>query len=1135
VTVPSPPNARLSATKLQLLAQLAAEAGLRPGTAAGISRRPASESAPLSFAQQRLWLHDQILGPSPAYNVAAAVRFRGELNVAALRAALAGVLRRHEALRTRFVVADGQPAQVVDRDPDVPLPVHNLSGLAPAEAERRSDELASAQARQAFDLARGPALSTELHVLSGHHCRLIVVLHHIVADGWSVGVLLREVAVRYQAELRGEPADLPPLPVQYPDFAVWQRAQVAAGKFTDDLRYWERRLAGAPDRTDLPADRPGGRQRAPAGHRLTWVATAELVGGLRQLGQAENCTLFTVLLAGLTALLHRYTGQSDIVIGAPVASRDRSELDELVGCFINILPIRLSVDSRASFRSLLHSAREATLDALARQDVPFDLIVERARPARRGSATTPLCNVALSLQNDMGAGFDVPGLEIQIDPLGTDTARFDLSIQLDETAEELTGIVEFSAALFDPPTIEGLISSYTALLAAAVAAPDTAVAELEIMTELQRRLLRDTGPAADFLDPAAPATLADLFAAQAAMTPAAIAVACGGDQLTYGELNRRANQLARELQDRGAAGPDQPVAILAEPSLALVVGILGILESGSPYLALDPSHPRVRLAAIIAESGARALVTDGPLDDGIIDPPGGTLRLDRDWDAVAAGPDDNPPTRVLPHNLAYLIYTSGSSGAPKGVQVTHANMIRLLAATRRHFRFTGHDTWTLTHSAAFDFSCWEMWGAWSTGARLLIVPSCQRRSPGSLLDLLATEGVTVLSQTPSAFRQIVDEHKRRPRRNLALRYVVLGGEKLEPGILGPWRATQGANQPRIVNMYGITETTVHASYHEVTSADIDGTASIVGQPLADLRLHVLDQRMCSVPAGAAGEIYVGGAGLARGYLGHPGLTASRFLPDPQGAVPGARLYRTGDLARRRTDGDLEYLGRLDEQVKIRGHRVELGEIDAALGAHPAVRQAAAAYRPDANGRDRLVGYLVVSRSPDEAEILALLRSRLPGYMVPDSLVVVDTLPVTANGKLDRRALPSPGPRTPSRAYLPPEGAIEQALAQIWADLLGVEQVSRLDNFFEIGGHSLSAVQLTDRVRDELQVEISVSVVLESATLAEMAHEVALAEASPATASPPIIALPRGGVSQAEAADLSDELSAADLASFLDSQ
>jgi amino acid adenylation domain-containing protein len=973
-------------------------------------------------------------------------------------------------------------------------------------------------------------------VLSEHHHRLIVVLHHIVADGWSVGVMLREVAFRYNAELRGEPGDLPALPLQYPDFAAWQRGQVAAGQFNDQLRYWEHRLAGAPARTDLPADRPWGRHRGPAGHRLTWVAAGELVSGLRQLGQERNCTLFMVLLAGLVALLHRYTGQSDIVIGAPVANRDRRELDELVGCFVNILPIRLSVDSRASFRSLLQSAREATLDALANQDIPFDLIVEQTRPARRGSATTPLCNVALSLQNDMGPGFDVPGLEVQIDPLGTQTSRFDLSVQLEETAGRLTGLIDFSAELFEPSSIEGLISSYTALLTAAVAMPDSAVAVLDIMTEHQReRLRRGTVPAADFLGPEAPATLAEVFALQAEKTPAAVAVSCGDDQLSYDELNRRANQVARALQDRGAARPDQPVAILAEPSLALVVGILGILKSGSPYLPLDPSHPKARLAAIVAESGARVLVTDGQLDDGVIELPGGTLRLDRDWHAMAAWPAHNLPTYAMPDNLAYVIYTSGSSGMPKGVQITHANVVRLLAAARRHFSFTDRDVWTLTHSAAFDFSCWEMWGAWSAGSRLLVVPSWQRRSPDSLLELLAAERVTVLSQTPTAFRQIVEEQNRHPRKNLALRYVILGGEKLEPSILSPWLAAQGENKPRIVNMYGITETTVHASYHQVTRADIDSTASIIGQPLADLQLHLLDQRMCPVPTGAVGEIYVGGPGLARGYLRRPGLTASRFLPDPQGPVPGARLYRTGDLARRRADGNLEYLGRLDEQVKIRGHRVELAEIDAALAAHPAVRLAAAAYRQDADGRDRLVGYLVVSRSPDEAEILGLLRSRLPDYMVPDSFVVVDTLPVTPNGKLDRRALPAPGQRTPSRAYVPPEGPIEHALAQICADVLGVTQVSRLDNFFEIGGHSLSAVQLTDRLRDELHVELPVRAVLESATLAELADEVALAEARPATAQPLIVALPRGGVGHAAVAELSDELSAADIASFLDSQ
>jgi amino acid adenylation domain-containing protein len=1163
-----PTTGPLSAEKLALLRHLVSRETRAVHTGAAgfepIPRRDPDRPAPLSPAQRRLWFFDQLTGPGPVYNIAAQVVLRGPLDRRALATALGWTVGRHETLRTRFALVAGQPVQHVMPAGVEVLTETDLSGLPAPERNRRAEALTRAEARRGFDLATGPPLRAHLLTLSEREHRLIVVVHHIAADGWSIGLLLREVATGYRRALAGD-AEPPGEPsVRYTDVAAWQVDRVDAGRLDDALAAWHARLADAPGLVDLPTDRPRSTRHGFAGGRLAWELPQPLCETLRRLSRAEDATLFMTLLAGLAAVLYRYTLQSDLVVGAPVANRGRPELDGLVGCLVNLLPLRMRVRGDMSFRDLLRQARDVTLDGLARQDVPFDAIVERVRPHREASGQAPLCNVALALQGAPHAGHDMPGLDVGIEPLDTGTSRFDLNIQLDETTDPVRGLVDFSAELFDAQTVRGLLGSYRTLLAAAAADPDTAVDALDLLTADEHAGILARATAVEPVVPAA-RSLPAAFAGQAAATPDAVAATCGGEHLTYAQLDRRANQLAHALRERGA-GPEVPVAIAVEPSLDLLVAILGILRSGAAYVPLDPHHPAARRARIVAESGARVLVTEGDLAAGMPDPPGGVLLLDADRAALAARPDGAPETPgPTPDSLAYVIHTSGSTGPPKGALLTHGCVLRLVAAAQRRYGFTAEDTWSMVHSAAFDVSVWEMWGAWLHGGRVLVVPYWQRRSPHALLDLLAAERVSVLSQTPTAFRQVVEEDDRRGGADLAVRYVVLAGEALEPGMLRSWFARRGDDRPRVVNMYGITETTVHSTWHRVTEADAGRSASVIGRPLADVRIHLLDRWMRPVPDGAVGEMYLGGGGLARGYLRRGGLTAERFLPDPFADAPGARLYRSGDLARRRRSGRLEYVGRGDQQIKIRGHRVEPGEIEAVLSRHPAVAHVAVAYVPDTAGRDRLTGYLVLrGPRPPVAELRRRLRADLPEHMVPDAFVVLDALPVTANGKLDRRALPRPESdgAAGEEAAQAPTRPVELALAEIWAEALGVSRVGLQDSFFDLGGHSLLAVRVVQQVRDRLGVDLPVGALLASPTLGELAALLErgvppgppdpcgtgpdqpaepgmparsgqpAADAAPGAADDPIPALGRHGLDADHVAQLSDQLSAQDIAELL---
>ncbi len=1036
--------------------------------------RPAGEATagvrtgPLSFAQQRLWFLEQFNPGSCVYNERRAIRLRGDLDVRALQGALEALVARHESLRTSFPAVAGRALQRVVPPGPIALSVVDL-GPGPEEslledATRRVGQELS----RPFDLAAGPLVRTGLLRLGPRDHVFWLVFHHIVADGSSVGILLRELASFYTARVGGPAPDLPGLSVQYLDFASWQREAQGGDTIEADRAYWRTQLSGSLPVLELPADHPRPAVLNYRGSRIPWMVPAELVEGLRSIGRREQATLFMTVMAAFQVLLYRHSGQDDVIVGFPIANRSRRELEDVIGFFVNTLPLRTDLSGNPPFAEVVRRVRRGALEAYAHQDIPFEKLVEELVP-HRDLARTPIFQVMLALLDDPAGGFELPGLKRDSLEIPVTTTRFDLLLNLEESPAGLVGGLEYSTELFELGTVERMASHLEVLLRAVVSDPERPIHDLPILTGEERRqlLAESSGEAGHF--PGA-TCLHRGFEDRVSRTPEAVALVFEGSNVTYDDLNRRANRLAHHLRFLGV-GPDVVVGLCVDRSIDMVVGILGILKAGGAYLPLDPTYPSDRLAFLLEDSAVPVLVTEERHLGDLKAPGAKIVALDRDRDALARCGDGNPKTDVGPEHLAYVIYTSGSTGKPKGALVTHNNVARLFEATQAWYGFGADDVWTLFHSFAFDFSVWELWGALLYGGRLVVVPYWVSRQPEAFHELLRRERVTVLNQTPSAFRQLIqaDLASGAPTAELALRTVIFGGEALELQSLRPWFRRYGDARPRLINMYGITETTVHVTYRPVTLADLDGGAgSVIGVAIPDLQVYVLDPGREPTPIGVAGEMYVGGAGLARGYLNRPELTAERFVRDPFDADPNARLYRTGDLARRLAGGDLEYLGRIDLQVKIRGFRIELGEIESVLCQHPAVRETTVIAREDDPGDKRLVAYVVADGGSPETleELRTLVRAKLPDYMLPAHFVSLAALPLTPHGKVDRKALPLPDPgrRATSRPYAPPRTPAEETMAGIWATVLRIERVGIDDNFFELGGDSILSIQVVARCR-----------------------------------------------------------------------
>jgi amino acid adenylation domain-containing protein len=1025
---------------------------------------PRTGPLPLSFAQERLWLVDQMEPGSAVYNIPVAWRLGGALDEAALERSLGEIVRRHEALRTTFAEVDGSPVQVIGPVGGFALPVEDLSGLGEADREAAVRQRAGEEARRPFDLSAGPLFRAALLRVGAEEHVLLISMHHIVSDGWSMGVFLRELSALYEAYREGQESPLPELAVQYADYAVWQREQLAGEVLDRQLAYWKERLAGAPELLELPTDFPRPAVQTYRGAAVPMELSRELLERLQALGRGEGATLYMVLLGAFQLLLGRYSGSEDIVVGSPIAGRTRREVEGLIGFFVNTLVLRTDVSGDPSFRELLGRVRETTLGAYEHQEVPFEKLVAELQPERSWSHS-PLFQVMFTLQTAEGGGGALAGLSVSGVGAELGSAKFDLSLGLTATPQGVRGGLNYSTDLFEAGTIERMVRHLERVLEQVAGDADLRLSELRLAGEAEQALLAAghatrSFPVAERLD--------QRFEARALERPDAPALTFQAATLTYRELNERANRLAHRLRALGVA-PGTRVGIALERSAEMVAAILAVLKAGGAYVPLDPAYPAERIAFVLEDAEIPVLVTASHLVPRLPAFSGAALLIDADAEAIAAESGESPRVEAGPDTLAYVIYTSGSTGKPKGVQVTHANVVRLFDATDGWFGFAPDDVWTLFHSCAFDFSVWEIWGALLYGGRLVVIPFLTTRSPEDFHRLLVGEGVTMLSQTPSAFKQLVqaDLASGVDASALRLRHVVFGGEALDPQALRPWMERHGDERPRLVNMYGITETTVHVTYRVITRADLERGGSPIGVPIPDLSLYVLDSRLEPVPPGVPGEIFVGGAGVAHGYLNRPELTAERFIRDPFSADPAARLYRSGDLARRRADGELEYLGRADQQVKIRGFRIELGEVEAALLELPGIRDAAVLVRDDARREKQLVAYVVLH--PGEAEDATAMRAalslRLPGHMVPAVVVTLPAMPLTANGKLDRRALPAPAAgRTLRAEYAPPASAAERLLQEVWQEVLGVEQVGVLENFFAAGGDSMRAVQMVTLLR-----------------------------------------------------------------------
>ncbi len=1076
-----------------------------------IARVPRTEGMELSFAQQRLWFLDRLDPGGSSYNVPFALRLLGALDRAALGRAVEEIVRRHETLRTTFVERGGVPLQVIHAPPEIALPLEDLADLPAEQREAAMRTRVAEEANRPFDLAVGPVFRARLFRLGDAEHVLFYSMHHVVSDGWSNGVFVREIGALYDAFRAGKPSPLPELPIQYADYAAWQRAWLSGDGFSRQLAYWKKQLDGAPRVLELPADRPRPPSRSLRGGRRALAVPADVSAALAALSRREGATLFMTLLAAFDVLLQRYTGQGDIVVGTPIANRRREETEGLIGFFINTLVLRTVMADEMTFRDLVRQVKEVALGAYAHQDVPFERIVQELE-AERDPSRTPLFQVSFALQNAPGGeGMRLAGLELRGVAGEGATAKFDLTLAMSEGPRGLAGAVEYSADLFDEATIDRMIGHFGVLLAGIARDPDARIGALPLLGEEERRRLLVEWNATERAYPGE-RLLHEVFEEQAARTPDAPAVVFEGFELSYRELDEGANRLANHLRSLGV-GPDVLVGVCMERSIELSAALFGVLKAGGAYVPLDPSYPKDRLDFMIADAGAKVLLTQERLRSLLPETGAKVVALDTDVaieEASAERPID-VASAGRGERIAYAIYTSGSTGKPKGALIPHRAIVN-------HMRWMA-ETWPLGPRDAvlqktpmsFDASVWEFYAPLMAGARLVMAEPGGHRDPAYLVRAIADNQVTVLQIVPSMLELLLLEPGL--ERCVSLKRVYCGGEALSRSLTERLFARLGVE---VVNLYGPTECAIDTTYWVCDRASgSGGVTEPIGRPIANMRAYVLDRSLSPVPIGVPGELCLGGAGVGRGYLVRPDLTAERFIPDPfAGGGAESRMYRTGDRVRWLAWGALEYLGRIDQQVKVRGYRIELGEIEAALGGHPAVREAVVIAREDARQDKRLVAYVVPAAEarPSAAELRAHLKAMLPDYMVPAAFVMLDALPLMPNGKVDRGALPAPdeGASAAESGSEAARGPIEEAIIGIFADVLRAPAVGPRDGFFALGGHSLLATQAIARLRDALGVELPLRALFEAPTPAELAERVEAAlRDDRGVASPPLAREPTG--------------------------
>jgi amino acid adenylation domain-containing protein len=1059
--------------------RVAAYLAERDGAArGGITPRPGGATAPLSFPQQQLWLHAQLAPDLPLYNEPVTIHYAGRLDVGALERSLAEIIRRHSAWRTSFSVVDGELRQVIHSPPVLALPTVDLRHLPRASREGEALRIATEDALRPFDLERGPLVRATLVRLADDEHRLFLTLHHIIFDGVALyRVFLPELATLYEAFAAGRPSPLAEPPVQYTDFARWQReSQPGSETWTGQLAYWRRSLAGAP-MLALPTDRPRPAVQTFRGAMETLAFSKTTTEALRALSAGERATLYMTMLAAFTTLLHRYSGQEDLVVGTVTAGRKRPELEQLLGYFLNPLALRIECSADPTFRQLLARVRDVALDALANDDVPFEHVVNEVQPQRERDRN-PLFQVLFSLEPPLPPlppSWKLTQLDVE-----TATAKFDLYLELDDRPEGMIGRFLYRTDLFEPATIARMVGHFHSLVNAIVGDPDRRLSALPLLTAAERRQLlvhcNDTATAYP-----GDATVHAVFETQVARAPDAVALVAGEETITYGELNARADRLARRLRAL-AVGPDILVGVCLERSIELVVAFLGILKAGGAYLPLDPSYPTDRLRFMVDDAQAAVVLTRATLR-GLVGDAGAPVLLIDD-DAIPSLPPAPPAAGAGPDHLAYVMFTSGSTGRPKGVAIQHRGILRLVFG-QTYARLDATRTLLWTSAISFDVSTFELWGALLHGARCVLFPAAVP-TPATLAALIRRHRVTTAWLTGSLFNIVIDEA---PEALAGIEELLIGGEALSPSHVR--RAYDHLPGVTIVNGYGPTECTTFACCHRLPGPPPPEAASVpIGRPIANTEVYVLDRNGNPVPIGVVGELYMGGAGLARGYVNRPELTAQRFVPHPFDATPGARLYRSGDLVRWRAEGLLEFLGRVDGQVKIRGFRIEPGEIEHVLASHPGVRDVAVVTRERAPGDRVLVAYVVPREPAPGPDVLReFLQIHLPAFMIPSAFVLAGTLPLTPVGKLDRAALTAAadGPMVGTGPRLAPRDPLEAQLVGVWEEVLGTAPVGVKDDFFALGGHSLTAVRLVQKIERLLDQALPLAAIHANPTVESLAR------------------------------------------------
>ncbi|MEH2448289.1 MAG: amino acid adenylation domain-containing protein [Nostoc sp.] len=1076
---------------------------------------------PLSFAQQRLWFLDQMEPGNSFYNISRTVLLKGSLNVAALEQSINEIVRRHEVLRTSFTDVDGRPVQKIASALNITLPIIDLGKLSQEEREVEVRRLASLQARQSFNLTEDALLRTSLLRLEEEEHVLVFTIHHIVADGWSAGVIVREVAALYESFSSGKPSSLLDLSIQYADFAIWRRQWLQTEVQLSQIAYWKQQLGGKLPVLQLPTDRPRPAIQTFRGRKQSWQIPKILTEALKSLSRQEAVTLFMTLLAAFKTLLYRYTNQADILIGSPIANRNRTEIEPLIGFFVNTLVLRTDLSLNPSFKELLRRVREVTLDAYAHQDLPFEQLVEELQPERNLSHT-PMFQVMLILQNAPMEVFKLPGVILSPMEVETETAMFDITLFLTETEQGLMGVFEYNSDLFDAATINRMQGHFQILLEGIVANPDRHLSDLPILTatEQQQLLVDWNQTSADYPS----SCIHQLFEAQVEETPDAVAVVFEDQQLTYQELNIRANQLAQYLQELGVL-PEILVGICVERSLDMVVGLLGILKAGAAYVPLDPAYPHERLAFMLEDAQVSVLLTQQKLMAILPKYQGKVVYLDTDWQKIGQQSNCHLISQVTTKDLAYVIYTSGSTGKPKGVQILHQALVNFLSAMRLNIRLTQEDILLSVTTLSFDIAALEIYLPLIVGARLIVVSREVAVDGTQLLERLISSDTTVIQATPATWRLLLTSGWQ-GRWSLK---ILCGGEALDRELANQLleRSTE------LWNLYGPTETTIWSAAHQVeTTNNVKGRDGIIsiGRPIANTEFYILDENLQLVPVGVPGELHIGGLGLALGYLNQPELTLQKFIPNPFNNTSTSRLYKTGDLVRYRLDGTIEYLGRIDHQVKVRGFRIELGEIETLLSQNPEVQQAVVLVQESQPDNKRLIAYIVPNLQSQNIDELGLgtpsydeqisqwksvwdfyannplkakltrdlvpqlrrfLQEKLPEYMVPSAFVMLEALPLTPNGKVDRRSLVASGLTQVEleEIFVAPSTPVEEILAGIWADVLDLAQVDIHDNFFELGGHSLVATRVISQIQKVFQVKLPLHRLFDKPTVAKLATEI----------------------------------------------